>query len=257
MRARPTSSGTVSPFARSAIRNAAVCTSPARPSMISASTAAAWSAVRWSPAQTASIARVTTSFGMTLPWRSYFVSVCGTRLDLNPRKLRSSSLFALRGEDRLGVELDALGRQLAVAGAHHDVAEAGAQLELVRQVRVGDQRVVAAGDERARQARVRSSCRRARPPRPCRGSDRRRRPGRRRPRPATGGRGRRRAPAFPPRRRSGSPPSRSRPRPACRGPGRRRGGRRRARAARRPWRGRCARPRSRPPARPGTGRGCR
>ena len=46
VRARPTSSGTVSPLARSAIRKAAVCTSLLRPSMISASTAAAWSAVR-------------------------------------------------------------------------------------------------------------------------------------------------------------------------------------------------------------------
>jgi hypothetical protein len=46
VRARPTSSGTVSPLARSAIRKAAVCTSLERPAMISASTAAAWSAVR-------------------------------------------------------------------------------------------------------------------------------------------------------------------------------------------------------------------
>ena len=49
------------------------------------------------------------------------------------------------------MELDALGGQLAVAGAHHHVAEAGAQLELVGQVGVGDQRVVAAGDQRRRQ----------------------------------------------------------------------------------------------------------
>ena len=57
------SSGTVSPFARRAIRKAPVWTGSARPSMISASTAEAWSAVRWSPAQTASIARLTTSLG--------------------------------------------------------------------------------------------------------------------------------------------------------------------------------------------------
>ena len=63
-------------------------------------------------------------------------------------------VLALRGQHRLGVELDALGRQLAVAGAHHHVAEAGAQLELVGQLGVGDQRVVAAGDQRARQAGV-------------------------------------------------------------------------------------------------------
>ena len=41
VRARPTSSGTVSPFARRAIRKAPVCTSLDRPSMISARTAEA------------------------------------------------------------------------------------------------------------------------------------------------------------------------------------------------------------------------
>ena len=102
VRARPTSSGTVSPFARRAIRKAPVCTGSARPSMISASTAEAWSAVRWSPAQTASIARLTTSFGISA----------------SPRG-SSSAALALRGQHRLGVELDPLGRQLAVAGAHH------------------------------------------------------------------------------------------------------------------------------------------
>ncbi len=65
VRASPTSSGTVSPFARRAIRKAPVWTGSARPSMISASTAAAWSAVRWSPAQTASIARLTMSLGIS------------------------------------------------------------------------------------------------------------------------------------------------------------------------------------------------
>ena len=49
VRARPTSSATVSPFARRAIRKAPVCTSPARPSITSSRTAEAWSAVRWLP----------------------------------------------------------------------------------------------------------------------------------------------------------------------------------------------------------------
>ena len=35
-------------------------------------------------------------------------------------------LLAVLGEDRLGVELDALGRQLAVAHGHHDAAAGGA-----------------------------------------------------------------------------------------------------------------------------------
>ena len=128
-------------------------------------------------------------------------------------------VLALRGQDRLGVELDALGRQLAVAGAHHHVAEAGAELELVGQVGVGDQRVVAAGDQRARQAGVDRAAVVARPRRPCRGSARPARCGRRTPRPATGGRGRRRAPACRPRRRRGSPRPRSPASAGVQGPG--------------------------------------
>src|ERR1044072_8369779 len=139
VRARPTSSGTVSPFARRAIRKAPVCTPSARPSMISARTASAWSAVRWSPAQTASIALVTTSFGIGLGILAEEVL---------------QQVLALRGEDGLGVELDALGGQLAVTGAHHHVAEAGAELELVGQVGGGDERVIAAGDQGAGQVGV-------------------------------------------------------------------------------------------------------
>src|SRR5690349_18002010 len=90
VRAKPTSSGTVSPLARRAIRKAPVWIGSARPSMISASTAEAWSAVRWSPAQTASIARLTTSLGT--------VASLGDEV--------GQQVLALRGEDRLGVELD-------------------------------------------------------------------------------------------------------------------------------------------------------
>src|SRR4051794_26814893 len=133
VRARPTSSGTVSPFARSATRKAPACTSPARPSMISARTAAAWSAVRWSPEQTASIARVMTSFGaIDAPFSRLAQEI-------------SKQLFPLRCQHRLGVELDALGGKLAVAGSHDHVSEAGADLELVgNRARIGHQRVVAA-----------------------------------------------------------------------------------------------------------------
>src|ERR1044072_3467662 len=139
VRARPTRPGTASPFARRAIRKAPVCTPSARPSMISARTASAWSAVRWSPAQTASIALVTTSFGIGLGILAEEVL---------------QQVLALRGEDGLGVELDALGGQLAVTDAHHHVAEAGAELELVGQVGVGDERVIAAGDQGAGQVGV-------------------------------------------------------------------------------------------------------
>src|SRR3954453_14768511 len=123
--------------------------------MISESTAAAWSAVRWSPAQTASIARLTTSFGITTPSAVRLLPLAGTRRSgaswFGTEEVLQQVL-ALRRQHRLGVELDPLGRQLAVAGAHHHVAQRGAQLELVREVGIGDERVVAAGDQRCRQA---------------------------------------------------------------------------------------------------------
>src|SRR6476469_2830111 len=139
VRARPTSSGTVSPLARRAMRKAPVWTSPARPSMISASTAAAWSAVRCSPSATASIARVTTSLG----------AIAGH--PLSEEVLQQA--FPLRGQHRLGVKLHSLRRKLAVAHGHHDVAVGGAHLERLRhRVRLGDERVVAARDQRAGEA---------------------------------------------------------------------------------------------------------
>src|SRR3954453_8011776 len=100
--------------------------------MISLSTADAWSAVRWSPAQTASIARLTTSLGIGFSLADEV----------------GEQVLALRGEDRLGGKLDPLHRQRLVARAHHDLSEAGGQLKLLGKVGVGDERVVAAGDHR-------------------------------------------------------------------------------------------------------------
>ena len=60
-------------------------------------------------------------------------------------------LLAVLGQDRLGVELNALGRKLAVANGHHDTAAGGADLEHVGQLVDGDQRVVAADLEVLRQ----------------------------------------------------------------------------------------------------------
>src|SRR5581483_9401299 len=159
VRARPTSSATVSPLARSATRKAAVWTSPARPSMISSRTAEAWSAVRCAPEHTSSIARVRMSFGATC--RRQYAAAASTRQQARGglRGARRAEVqevpqhvLPARGQDRLGVELDALGRQLAVAHAHDDVAQARGQRELGRQLRVRDQRVVAAGAERALEA---------------------------------------------------------------------------------------------------------
>jgi hypothetical protein len=64
VRARPATSGTVSPFARSAIRNAADCASDAFPAMISPSTRAASSALKSSRPASRSIASVRTGLGM-------------------------------------------------------------------------------------------------------------------------------------------------------------------------------------------------
>ena len=55
----------------------------------------------------------------------------------------------LRREHGLGVKLDALGRQLAVPHAHHDALVRGAQLELVGQLGIRDERVIAARAKRA------------------------------------------------------------------------------------------------------------
>src|SRR6185312_9399434 len=134
VRASPTSSETVSPFARRAIRKAPVWIGSVRPSMISASTVEAWSAVRFSPAQTASIARETRSLGIrnSLPRdQSMTVGIFGCPLRLLPPQEIRQQVLAVGGEHRLGVELDALGGQLHVASAHHHVAEVGGQFELV------------------------------------------------------------------------------------------------------------------------------
>jgi hypothetical protein len=56
-------------------------------------------------------------------------------------------LLAVVREDRLRVELDALGGQLAVAHAHDHAAAAGRHLEAVGHVVVDDQRVVAPDGE--------------------------------------------------------------------------------------------------------------
>src|SRR4051794_3316639 len=131
VRARPTSSSTVSPFVRSAIRNAAACASEASPSMISRSTAAASSAGRSSPDATRSMASVRTGLGM--------------------KEVLEQSLAVTR-ENGLGMELDALGGQLAVTDGHDRVAVPGGALETVRKLRIDHKRVVAPGYERGFEA---------------------------------------------------------------------------------------------------------
>src|SRR5690242_4757092 len=128
--ARPTSSSTVSPLVRSAISTAAVCTSEALPSMISASTAAVSSALRSRREASASIASVSTS----------------------PKEVLQQTL-AVRREHGLGMELHAQRGQVGVLDRHDHASAAGGDAQAVGEVRVGDERVVAADGERARQAR--------------------------------------------------------------------------------------------------------
>src|SRR3954468_1677837 len=127
VRASPISSSTVSPFVRSAIRNAGAWVSEASPAITSCSTAAASSALRSEAEARRSIASVSTGVG---------------------KEVREHGL-AVDREDGLRVELHSLARQLAVPDGHHGRARAGGYLELVRQpVGVHDERVVAPGHER-------------------------------------------------------------------------------------------------------------
>src|SRR3954468_17828360 len=128
--ARPTSSSTVSPFVRRAIRNAAACASDASPAITSRSTAADSSELRSEPEARRSIASVRTGLG---------------------KEVRQHGL-AVRREHGLRVELHALGRERAVADRHDGRARARRDLERVGQVWVHDERVVAAGHERGFEA---------------------------------------------------------------------------------------------------------
>src|SRR4051794_12067908 len=128
--ASPATSSTVSPFVRSAIRKPAVWASETRPSMISRSTAAASSTDRSVPDATRSSAAVTTSLGKEV----------------------AEDLFAVGGQDRFGVELHAFRGQLLVAQRHHDPAPRRAHLELIGNVGVDDERVVAPDLDRFRKS---------------------------------------------------------------------------------------------------------
>src|SRR4051812_30181367 len=130
VRASPASSSPVSPLARSAMRKPAICTSLASPAMMTASTAAASSADSERPDATASMACVRISSGIQ-----------------EVAKQRPP----LVGEHRLGVELHALGGQLAVADGHHDPAASGRDLERVGQrLLLHDEGVIAPDGQRRR-----------------------------------------------------------------------------------------------------------
>src|SRR3954451_12302649 len=132
--ASPASSSTVSPFVRSAIRNAAICVSDALPSMITRRTAAACSIDRSRPEASASIALVRVGSGIP----------CG---GAHTEEVLEQLLPAI-GENRLGMELDALRGQLAVADRHQDAAAVGRRLEAVGQrVLADDEGVIATHDE--------------------------------------------------------------------------------------------------------------
>src|SRR5579875_216005 len=136
VRASPATSSTVSPFVRRAIRKAAISTSEALPSMISASTAAARSWPRSWRRASRSTASLTSAFA-TAP------SV-GQEVRQQP--------LALRREHRLGVKLHALGRQLAVAQCHQHAVAVSGGFQAVGQLGGDDQRVIAPHHEGAWQA---------------------------------------------------------------------------------------------------------
>src|SRR5215217_443556 len=120
-------SPTVSPFVRRAMRNAAAWASDAFPSMISASTREASAGSKSTRFERRSLASVRTLFGI---------------------EEVAQKLFAVRCVHGLRVELHTLEGQLAVSQAHDHLTRARRYLELVRQIRVYDQRVVAADHER-------------------------------------------------------------------------------------------------------------
>src|SRR5215210_3297712 len=131
VRASPTISSTVSPLVRSATSTPAVSTSEALPSMISASTAEVSSTDRSSRDMSRSIAPVMTGLGI------------GEEVLEQP--------LPVRREHGLRVELDPFRGQLAVAHRHQDAAAVGGRLQAVGEVRIDDERVVAADHERRRE----------------------------------------------------------------------------------------------------------
>src|SRR3954452_16579363 len=128
--ARPTSSSTVSPLVRSATRIPDVSTSEALPAMISASTAAVCSALRSRREESASSASVSTGLGKEV----------------------LEQLLAVRREHGLGMELHADRGQRPVAHGHQHAAAVGGRLELVGEILVHDQRVIARDRQRVREA---------------------------------------------------------------------------------------------------------
>src|SRR3954453_3856552 len=126
VRASPSISSSVSPFVRSATSTPAVSISDALPSMISASTAEMSSTER--------------------SWRDIRRSIAFVITGLGKEVLQQP--LAVGGEHGLGVELDALGGQLSVAHRHQHAAAARRGDQLVRQVVVDHERVVAPDDQR-------------------------------------------------------------------------------------------------------------
>src|SRR4051794_32574524 len=153
VRARPASSSSVSPFARRAIRKPAICTSLASPAMTTLSTSAAWSADRSRPAASASMALVKMGSGMRAGgYVPGAAASCAGRSGSVAEEV-AQQRAALVGQHRLGVELHALGGQLAVADGHEDASAARGDLEGVGQRSLVDhQGVIAPHGQRRRNA---------------------------------------------------------------------------------------------------------
>src|SRR5437588_1244572 len=156
-RARPASSPAVSPLVLSAIRKPAACASDARPAIISVSTEPAASVLRDSPEASRSIASVRIPFGISTEAvgsvRMRHPSRVGrsTSDPASAQEIPQQSLATLR-QDRLGMELDTLGGQLAVPQPHHRLAGPRRAFEHVRKTGIDDERVVPAGCQRRAEA---------------------------------------------------------------------------------------------------------
>src|SRR5205823_2937370 len=117
IRARPAISSAVPPFIRRPIANAAICEGVASPSTMSSIAAAASVSRReWPSTTLTTISLIATMLPPSRDRHGQPDRLAGRGLDHVEEVLQQ--LLAAIGQDRLGVELDAVEGDLAVAQAH-------------------------------------------------------------------------------------------------------------------------------------------